>query len=175
MAEFASKGVAGTALGLGIAGTVALANQIGGNGNGLGLFGCNRNEYESKECAALREQLATVRAERYADGVGIETYKAAVQMSNAADERINANYKELAAAIAEIKVNEAVTQSEIRCLAQSTTSRIDALRAETQAAISLESERRECGDQNLYTYVNGTFVPGVLKMPRKAICPPIED
>lgn len=33
MAEYASKGVAGTALGLGVAGTVALANQLlGGNG-----------------------------------------------------------------------------------------------------------------------------------------------
>ena len=32
MAEYASKGVAGTGLGLGIAGTVALANQLFGGG-----------------------------------------------------------------------------------------------------------------------------------------------
>lgn len=38
MAEYASKGVAGTGLGLGIAGTVALANQLFGGGlfNNLG-------------------------------------------------------------------------------------------------------------------------------------------
>lgn len=44
MAEYASKGVAGTALGLGIAGTVGLVNQLGnGCGGGLlgGLFGGN--------------------------------------------------------------------------------------------------------------------------------------
>ena len=32
MAEYASKGVAGTALGLGIAGTVGLVNQLGNCG-----------------------------------------------------------------------------------------------------------------------------------------------
>lgn len=38
MAEYASKGVAGTALGLGIAGTVGLVNQFLGGGllNGIG-------------------------------------------------------------------------------------------------------------------------------------------
>lgn len=181
MAEFASKGMAGTALGLGIAGTVGLLNQMGcnNNGNGLlgGLFGGNRNcgeQYETKECALLREQLATEKSERYADNVGIETYKAAVQMSNKNDDKINANYKELAQAIAEIKVNEAVTQSEIKCLATNTNSRFDALKAETAAAIKLESEHRECGDKNLYAYVNGTFVPGKLIMPLSSICPPAQ-
>ena len=38
MAEYASKGVAGTGLGLGIAGTVALANQLF-QGGGLQFFG----------------------------------------------------------------------------------------------------------------------------------------
>lgn len=44
MAEYASKGVAGTALGLGIAGTVGLVNQMtNGCGGGIlgGLFGGN--------------------------------------------------------------------------------------------------------------------------------------
>lgn len=41
MAEFASKGVAGSGLGLGIAGTALGLLNNGGNGNGLlgGLFG----------------------------------------------------------------------------------------------------------------------------------------
>lgn len=175
MAEFASKGVAGTALGLGIAGTVGLANQMGlFSGNGL-FNGGGNNQYESKECAALREQLATERAERYAESVGISAYKEAVNLSNKNDEKINANYKELAQAITEIKINEAVTQSEIKCLAINTNNKIDALRTETQGVIALESERRECGDKNLYNYVNGTFVPGELKMPKEAICPPINN
>ncbi len=46
MAEFASKGVAGTALGLGIAGTVGLINQMNSNGNGLlgNILGGNNNQ-----------------------------------------------------------------------------------------------------------------------------------
>ena len=36
--EYASKGMAGTALGLGIAGTVGLVNSLGNN-NGNGLLG----------------------------------------------------------------------------------------------------------------------------------------
>lgn len=38
MAEYASKGVAGTALGLGIAGTVGLVNQMTNGCNGGGLL-----------------------------------------------------------------------------------------------------------------------------------------
>lgn len=45
MGEYAGKGLAGTALGLAIPGTVALANQLFSGGNGLlgGLMGggCN--------------------------------------------------------------------------------------------------------------------------------------
>lgn len=40
MAEYASKGVAGTALGLGIAGTVGLVNQLSGCLEVLPLLSC---------------------------------------------------------------------------------------------------------------------------------------
>lgn len=63
--HYASKGVAGTGLGLGIAGT-ALGLMAGGlNGNGLGLFGggrncgCNEdhtvNRYEAAQSARIAE------------------------------------------------------------------------------------------------------------------------
>lgn len=83
MAEFASKGVAGTALGLGIAGTVGLVNQLsGGNcgcGNGLlgGLFGgncCNRGVggmatasglAEVQYISALQAENGQLKAENY--------------------------------------------------------------------------------------------------------------
>ena len=109
----------------------------------------------------------------FSSSVAISAFRDAQNLSKEADAKINANYKELAQAIADIRVNEAVTASEIKCLATNTNAKIDALRAETQAAISLESERRQCGDQNLYSYVNGTFVPGNLIMPASSICPPV--
>lgn len=171
MGDFASKGVAGSGLGLGIAGTV-LGVMNGGLGNIFGGAG-GQAQYETKEASCLREQLATVRAERYADGVAISAFRDAQILSKEADAKINANYKELAQAIAEMKVNEAVVASDLKCLAVNTNSRLDALRAETQSAIALEGERRAAGDQNLYCYVNATFVPGKLVMPASAICPPV--
>ena len=48
---------------------------------------------------------------------------------------------------------------------------LDAAKRELQGAIALESERRASGDQNLYCYVNATFVPGKLVMAKENICP----
>lgn len=70
MGEYASKGVAGTGLGLGIAGTALGVLAGSNNGNGLlgGLFGGGANN-------AVVAENAQLKAERYADKVGIETYK----------------------------------------------------------------------------------------------------
>ena len=95
MAEFASKGVAGTALGLGIAGTVGLVNQLsGGNcgcGNGLlgGLFGgncCNRGTgslAEVQYISALQSENGQLKAENYSDRTSLEAH-ASVQLVDCA-------------------------------------------------------------------------------------------
>lgn len=63
MAEFASKGVSGTALGLGIAGTVGLVNSMSQNGDGLlgGLFGGGNKVDE------LRAENTLLKSQRYTD------------------------------------------------------------------------------------------------------------
>lgn len=89
MGEFASKGVAGTGLGLGIAGT-ALGLLNGGNnnnccGNNGGILGnlfggnnCNNNcNNETKESAMLRQQVASLIAERYSDRTATEAFREA--------------------------------------------------------------------------------------------------
>ena len=83
MAEFASKGVAGSGLGLGIAGTAlglmnngGLGGLFGGNcGCGYGMYGCSENvpatRYDlSKEqrIAELETQVALRDASIYTDG-----------------------------------------------------------------------------------------------------------
>lgn len=73
-----------------------------------------------------------------------------------------------------IETSQRECMSEIKCLANNTRERLEALRTETREAISLESERRACGDDKLYSYVNGTFVPGKLNMPLSSICPPAQ-
>ena len=113
MAEFASKGVAGAGLGLGIAGT-ALGVLNGNNVLG-GLFGGGGNSQDTRQIAQLEAELAKEKAERYADNIGMGAYKAAVEMSNKEDEKINANYKELAQAIAELDKKEAVNAANLAC------------------------------------------------------------
>ena len=168
MAEFASKGVAGAGLGLGIAGT-ALGVLNGNNVLG-GLFG-GGNGQDTRQIAQLEAELAREKAERYADGIGIGAYKAAVEMSNKEDEKINTNYKELAQAIAELDKKEAVNAANLACFQDGVRREFKAVRDEFGCALALESERRANGDQNLMCYVNATFVPGKLVMPADAICP----
>ena len=83
--EYASKGVAGAGLGLGIAGT-ALGLMAGGL-NGIGLFGgntncCNENHtvnrYEAAQAARIAELETEVKlrdANTYTDGKLLDLYK----------------------------------------------------------------------------------------------------
>ena len=83
--EYASKGVAGSGLGLGIAGT-ALA--LLGNNGGLNLFGNNRCGYNCQEqfvtrkefelgqqLAAKDSEIGLLRADKYTDQKIVETYQ----------------------------------------------------------------------------------------------------
>lgn len=109
MAEFASKGVAGSALGLGIAGlSVALLNGgLGGLGGILG--GGNTNAYVD----SLNSKIAELNAEKYSDKVGIEVFKA----SRESDAKTNARFEEIARTIADMRVREAQTAGKIDLVA----------------------------------------------------------
>lgn len=73
MAEYASKGVAGSGLGLGIAGLSVALLQGANNGNGIlgGLFGNNNC---SNALAAVMAENASLKAENYSDKVAKEVY-----------------------------------------------------------------------------------------------------
>lgn len=144
MAEYASKGVAGSGLGLGIAGT-ALGLLNGGFFNGgFGGFGCNGAAAMAGQGAyqvaisAKDAEIGQLKAEKYADGVGINTFKEAL---SAMDKRFDENRARIGALerlVAEGAVREEAMRGEIRLL--------------------------RCQMQ-------GTYVPGKLVMPADAICP----
>ena len=147
-----------TALGLAIPGTIAFVNQLaqgGGLLNGLLGGGCNCSNVsnDTRTIAALESHIAKLEAERYTDSVGIEVYKEAIALSNKNDDKINANYKELAQAFAaldkQIAVDKQATIDNFAFL----NNRIDTTRNE------------------IMCYVNATFVPGKLVMPLSSICP----
>lgn len=151
-----ATGIVGTVLGATALAGVLSQSSCGGNGNGLfgGLFGGgNCNNHCQDEVGRLRAELSTVTAERYADNVGIETFKSANMMSKEADARINANYKELAQAIALLDKNVAVENQKVNDNFAYLNSKIDTTKNE------------------IICYVNGHFVPGKLIMPLDSICP----
>lgn len=140
MGEFASKGLAGTALGLGIGGAaLGLLNNNNGCGGLLGgLFGNGNGRngeccepLETKEVACLREQNAVLRSERYADAVAISAYKDTVAYSDKNDEKLQANMKEAFQAIAELDKKSAVNNTEIKCLYTTLDNKINAVQTET--------------------------------------------
>ena len=155
----ASQGLAGTALGLGIAGTLGFLNQFA---NGGGLFGgrvvsCGNGSSvvsdDTRLIGALESKIAKLESERYTDGVGIELYKEIVAKSNANDAKIQANYIELAKAVAALDKQVAVDK-------QATIDNFAFLNNE------ICNTRKE-----IMCYVNATFVPGKLVMPLSNICP----
>lgn len=145
MAEFASKGVAGSALGLGIAGlSVALLN--GGLGGGLGgILGGGNNAYVD----SLNSKIAELNAEKYSDKVGIEVFKAARE----SDAKTNSRFEEIARTIADMRVREAQTAG-----------KIDLVAATANQGIAANSAAIACL-QNTVSCITKIVVPN------SAICP----
>lgn len=161
------RNVASNALGVwgavgGGLGTLALVTQgLFRGGNILGLNGnngetCNQITKDTRYISALESEISTLKSEKYTDSVGIDLYKQIVAKSNAEDEKINANYKELAQFIAALDKDVAVYK-------QATTDNLAYL-----------DKKIDCESQKLRCYVDGTFVPGKLVMPLSSICPPAQ-
>lgn len=146
MAEFASKGVAGSALGLGIAGlSVALLNGgLGGIGGILG-GGNAGNAYVD----SLNSKIAELNAEKYSDKVGIEVFKAARE----SDAKTNARFEEIARTIADMRVRE-----------EQTAGKIDLVAATANQGIAANSAAITCLQNT---------VAGITKIvvPNSSICP----
>lgn len=140
----ASSGVAGSGLGLGIAGTVLGLM----NGGGLNLFGgwnraCGCGYVENPNIvSALYGELGKEKAEKYADNVGIGVYNAVV-----------ADYKELRNFISQLDKEIAVEKQATRDNFAFLNNKID-------------TSKRE-----LFGYVNSHFVQGKLVMPLESVEP----
>lgn len=174
MGEFASKGVAGSALGLGIAGlSVAL---LQGNQNGNGLLGnlLGNNCGCQSQTSALMAENAMLKAELNTDAKIAATYKACRDEKDGLGDRLLEKYiNPIATEIADMRVREARNDERIKCLGERMESGFHTIRHEFGAAIALEGERRQSGDQSLMCYVQGNYVPGKLVMPRTSICPEV--
>lgn len=160
----ASKGLGGAALGLAIPGTVALVNQLAGGAWNIGRSstgcynscdnGChNHVTHDTRVIGALESELARVNSERYADMIGINTFKEAKTMVEKSDATTQANFKELLYYLTGLDKQVAVDRTQTECNFKFLDSKID-------------NNQKE-----MFEYVNGRFVPGKLIMPKSSICP----
>ena len=108
MAEYASKGVAGTGLGLGIAGTAL--GLLNGNGNVLGgLLG------GGSQVSALQSENAMLKAENYSDKNAKEVYAQSLSDNRRLRDEAFAFIKPLADESANNRVELAKLQAELKC------------------------------------------------------------
>lgn len=182
--EFASKGVAGAGLGLGIAGTAL--SLLNNNGNGLlGLFGnnCWNNGMagmaaQAAGCAVndkfstLEAEIAKLKAERYSDKSDIEVYKQTREENNDLRDRLLGNWiKPLADEAAANKVNiegirkDVAANKEIADLKmQLAEERNRTEHAHIQGAIGLMDQRLQCVERKVDAITS-------IRVPNSAVCP----
>ena len=121
MAEFASKGVAGAGLGLGIAGTalgVLNSGGLGGILGGLGGWGNGAALAGGTALGVLAEKdakIAELTAEKYSDGIGKDVYSQSLADNKAVREELYAFIKPLAEEAANNRVNIARLEEQQKC------------------------------------------------------------
>ena len=153
MGDYASKGVAGSGLGLGIAGT-ALGLL---NGNGLNLFGNNQT-------SALQSEIAQLKSERYTDNNSIELYKQ-TRIDNAQlRDELGTAIKALIAESANNRTEVAVLKEHAKMAEQLTDSKISQVAMQANNGIT-------CLNNSLTSLANTVANITKCVVPITAVCP----
>ena len=157
--DYASKGVAGSALGLGIAGT-ALALL---NGNGLFGWGKARNEdmyLERKECqdyVDLTKEFYAGRIQSIRDSADV-FYNMEAKLNDSAFRLYKSqrdNYDILADRIAKLETKASITDAVEPWRDQVLQMKINSV----AGLVDLEAQKRSCSVNILVNYMNSTFYP----------------
>lgn len=183
--EYASKGVAGAGLGLGIAGTAL--GLLNNNGNGLlgGLFGNNgwNNGFagmaaQAAGCAvndkfsSLEAEIAKLKAEKYSDKSDIEVYKQTREENNDLRDRLlgnwikpladeaAANKVKIATLEADIVKNKEIAELQIKLVEE----RNRTEHAQMQGAMGMIDQRLRCVEQKVDAIT-------AIRVPNTSVCP----
>lgn len=181
--EYASKGLAGTALGFGIGGA-ALGLANGGLGNLLGGLGQNTRTAAADAAVAATPAMAAIAAALAArqqeptcsENMPVTRYDLDREQKLAAKDSeiallkantyndgkmlevygyIDGQLKDVREALCKQAVHNQRTEDSFALVKQD----VESVRKEAMGAIKMEAERRCCGDNALKTYVNATFYP----------------
>jgi hypothetical protein len=153
--KYASKGVAGSGLGLGIAGTAlgvlngGLGNLLGGGWNNAHVCSEDHcvNRYEAGQSARIAELETEVKlrdSNIYTDSKILDVYK-----------YFDGENKAIRAELAAQAVKNAQIEGTFAVIGEQN----KALRNEFMCALNREKDERCCGDNSIVTYLNATFYP----------------
>lgn len=163
-----------------VAGSLGLAAFAGmglKNWCGNGLFGGNNNAgafAESQFVAGLLAELGKEKAERYADSVGISTFKEALALVQNERETRQANDKITFETLARLDKEVALNKQDIECFKQEVAREFADTRKDLKTAIALEAERRENADLEIINYGKCNYVTYKRVIDATQICPVVE-
>lgn len=162
--------VAGS-LGLAAFAGLGLRNWLG-NGNGSVAAGAAVTE--TQLVSGLMAELAKEKSERYADNVGINTFKEALALIKEERETRQANDKITFETLARLDKESALNKQDIENFKKEVAREFCDVRHDFKAAIALEAERRESADERIFDYANCNFVKYIKKINAAEICPVVE-
>ena len=163
--------VAGS-LGIAAFAGLGLRNWLG-NGNGSVAAGAAAVA-ETQLVFGLMAELAKEKSERYADNVGINTFKEALALVKEERETRQANDKIIFETLARLDKESALNKQDIENFKKEVAREFCDVRHDFKAAIALEVERRESADERIVDYANGNFVKYIKKINAAEICPVVE-
>lgn len=164
-----------------VAGSLGLAAFAG-----LGLknwFGgvCGNNQVagtaafaESQFVSSLMSELAKEKSERYADSVGINTFKEALALVKEERETRQANDRITFETLARLDKESALNKQDIECFKKEVAREFLDVRGDLKSAIALEAERRKAADDQIFDYGQCNYVCYIKKIDATQICPVVE-
>ena len=178
MGEWASKGVAGSGLGLGIAGTALGVLNSSNCGGGLlgGLFG--NGNCQMGQISALQSEVSQLKAEKYSDRSIADVYTALRNETQALGDRLLEKYiNPIAVEVSQIQVRDARMEEQIKCLQKTTELENRLIRSELNNRIDQCCCTMNQGLVALQGTVNGlvSTVNSITTtvIPSTAICPEV--
>lgn len=180
--EYASKGVAGTGLGLGIAGTALGLLNGNNNGNGLlgGLFGNNNNNYLQAQVTSLTGDVARLNAEKYSDNNSKQVYMQTLNDNNKLRDEIFAFVKPLSDEAANNRVELAKLQAELKCCCekqelreQIVLGKVNEVALATKSNFDLLNQTINCLSNTVAQNTNAIGAITKTVVPRDVVCPEV--
>lgn len=164
-----------------VAGSLGLAAFAGlGLKNWFGEACCNNQVAgtaafaESQFVSGLMSELAKEKSERYADSIGINTFKEALALVKEERETRQANDRITFKTLARLDKESALNKQDIECFKKEVAREFLDVRGDLKSAIALEAERRKAADDQIFDYGQCNYVRYIKKIDATQICPVVE-